>query len=133
SDLDELVDEAFSIAMVAYTADTRDPEREATYLRWAPEIAHKLHELRVMLREIRTDVAIFREENLPRMAELEELEATYDKITGGLTMFFEGEERTIPALQPFLLERDRDLRERAFRTGAGAYTEKRDTLAPLFD
>lgn len=151
SDLDELVDEAFSIAMVAYTADTRDAERETTYLRWASGIAPKLHELRVklgerllpfelalpdlrvMLREIRTDVSIFREENLPRMAELEELEATYDKITGGLTVQFEGEERTIPALQPFLLERDRDLRERAFRAGANAYLEKRSELATLFD
>src|SRR4051812_45564195 len=137
--------------MVAYTADTRDAEREAIYLRWASEIAPKLHEirvklgerllpfelalpdLRVMLREIRTDVAIFREENLPRMAELEELEASYDKITGGLTVFFEGEQRTIPALQPFLLEQDRDLRERAFRAGANAYIAKRDELAGLFD
>src|SRR5690349_19837803 len=137
--------------MVAYTADTRDTVREAAYLRWASEIAPKLHEVRVklgerllpfelelgdlavMLREIRTDVAIFREENLPRMAELEELEAAYDKITGGLTVMFDGEQKTIPALQPYLLDRDRDLRERAFRAGAGAYLEKRDELASLFD
>jgi oligoendopeptidase F len=151
SALDEVVDEAYALAMIAYTGDTRDPAREAAYLRWASEIAPKLHEVRVrlgerilpfeleladlavLLREIKTDVAIFREENLPRMAELEELEAAYDKITGGLTVMFEGEERTIPALQPFLLERDRDLRERAFLTGAGAYVAKRDELATLFD
>ena len=151
SSLDELVDEAYTQSMVAYTADTRDEAREAAYLRWASEIAPKLHEVRVklgerllpfelelgeltvMLREIRTDVAIFREENLPRMAELEELEAAYDKITGGLTVLFDGEEKTIPALQPYLLDRDRELRERAFRAGAGAYLEKREELASLFD
>jgi oligoendopeptidase F len=151
SSLDELVDEAYTQSMVAYTADTRDEAREAAYLRWASEIAPKLHEVRVklgerllpfelelgelavMLREIRTDVAIFREENLPRMAELEELEAAYDKVTGGLTVLFDGEQKTIPALQPYLLDRDRELRERAFRAGAGAYLEKREELASLFD
>ena len=151
SALDEVVDEAYTVSMVAYTADTRDANREAAYLRWASEIAPKLHEVRVklgerllpfelelgdltvMLREIRTDVAIFREENLPRMAELEELEAAYDKIVGGLTVMFDGEEKTIPALQPYLLDRDRDMRERAFRASAGAYLSKRDELATLFD
>jgi oligoendopeptidase F len=151
SALDSVVEEAYGIAMVDYTADTRDPRREAAYLRWAAEIAPKLHEvhvrlgrrllpldaelpdLAVLLRETRTDVAIFREENLPRMAELEEMEAAYDKITGGLTVMWDGEEKTIPALQPYLLEQDRGTRERAFRAGAGAYLAHRDELASLFD
>jgi oligoendopeptidase F len=137
--------------MIAYTADTRDPQREAAYLRWATEIAPPLHEvhvrlgrrllpleaevpdLAILLRETRTDVAIFREKNLPRMAQLEEMEAAYDKITGGLTVVWDGEVKTIPALQPYLLERDRSVRERAFRMGAGAYLAHRDDIATLFD
>lgn len=151
SALDALVEEAYSTAMIAYTADTRDPRREAAYLKWATEIAPKLHEihvrlgrrllpldrelpdLEVLIRETRTDVEIFREENLPRMAQLEEMEAAYDKITGGLTVEWDGETKTIPELQPFLLERDRAVRERAFRAGAGAYLARRDELASLFD
>jgi oligoendopeptidase F len=151
SALDSVVEEAYGIAMIDYTADTRDPRREAAYLRWAAEIAPKLHEvhvrlgrrllpleaelpdLAVLLRETRTDVAIFREENLPRMAELEEMEAAYDKITGGLTVLWDGEEKTIPALQPYLLEQNRAVRERAFRAAAGAYLAHRDDLANLFD
>jgi oligoendopeptidase F len=151
SALDSVVEEAYGVAMIDYTADTRDPRREAAYLRWATEIAPKLHEmhvrlgqrllpleqelpdLAVLLRETRTDIAIFREENLPRMAELEEMEAAYDKITGGLTVMWDGEEKTIPALQPYLLDQDRALRERAFRVGAGAYLARRDELAGLFD
>jgi oligoendopeptidase F len=151
SALDSVIEEAYGLAMIAYTADTREAKSEAAYLRWATEIAPKLHEihvrlgrrllplepglpdLRVMLRETRTDVEIFREENLPRMAELEEMEAAYDKVTGGLTVMWDGEEKTIPALQPYLLEQDRSVRERAFRTGAGAYIGRRDELASLFD
>lgn len=151
SALDSVVEEAYGLAMIAYTADTSSVQREAAYLRWATEIAPKLHEvhvrlgrrllpletelpdLAVLLRETRTDVAIFREANLPRMAALEEMEAAYDKITGGLTVVWDGEVKTIPALQPYLLERDRSVRERAFRVGAAAYLEHRDELATLFD
>lgn len=151
SALDSVVEEAYGLAMIAYTADTSLKEREAAYLRWATEIAPKLHEvhvrlgrrllpleaelpdLAVLLRETRTDVAIFREENLPRMAALEEMEAAYDKITGGLTVLWDGEVKTIPALQPYLLDQDRAVRERAFRLGAAAYLEHRDELATLFD
>jgi oligoendopeptidase F len=151
SALDSVVEEAYGLAMIAYTADTGSQQREADYLRWATEIAPKLHELHVrlgrrllpleedlpdlavLLRETRTDVAIFREENLSRMAALEEMEAAYDKITGGLTVVWDGEVKTIPALQPYLLEQDRSVRERAFRMGAGAYLEHRDELAALFD
>ena len=151
SRLDALVDEAYSLAMIAYTANTQDPEREAVYLRWASVIAPRLHEARVALgrrllaigdalpelallvREIRTDVDIFREANLARMAELEEMEAGYDRVTGGLTVEWDGETKTIPALQPYLLEQDRAVRERAFRLGAEAYLEKHEELAALFD
>ena len=151
SALDDVVDEAYALAMVAYTADTRDSERETAYLRWASDLAPKLHEVRVKLgerlipfetelpdmkllvRELRTDVELFREANLPRMSELEEMEATYDKITGGLTVDWDGERKTIPALGPYLLEQDRAVRERAFRAAAGAYLDQHGTLAELFD
>jgi oligoendopeptidase F len=150
SSLDEVVDEAYVLAMIDYTADTGDAEREVTYRRWATEILPLLHEIRVrlgqrllefadhlpdlaiFLRELETDVEIFRAENVPRMAALEEMEATYDKITGGLTVDWDGEPKTIPELQPYLLDHDRRVRERAFRLGSAAYLEKRDEIANLF-
>jgi oligoendopeptidase F len=150
SALDEAVDEQFSLAMIAYTADTRDADREATYKIWATEILPPLHEVRVALarrvidfadvlpelelfiRELRTDVQIFRPENLPRMAALEDMEANYDKISGGLTVDWEGEQKTVPELQPFMLDRNRPTREKAFRLGANAYLEKKDEISSLF-
>jgi oligoendopeptidase F len=150
SALDEAVDEQFSLAMIAYTADTRDADREAAYKTWAMEILPPLHEVRVNLarrvidfaealpdlhlfiRELRTDVEIFRAANLPRMAALEDMEANYDKISGGLTVDWNGERKTVPELQPFLLDRDRPTREKAFRLGANAYLEKKDEISALF-
>jgi len=151
SQLSAVVDEAGTLAMIAYTCDTADPAKEAANLRWSTEIFPKVGEqnvrlaemlvasgwsrddMQVVLREFRTDIEIFREENVPLMAEVEEHVATYQKITGGLGAEWEGTRVTIPQLQPYLKERDRVVRERAFRLGANAYLAHRDELSALFD
>lgn len=151
SRLEEVIEEAGTVAMIAYTSDTADPAKEAANLRWSSEIfpqameqqvrlARKLvasgftrEDLETVLRGFRTDIEIFREENVPLFSALEELTTAYQKVTGGLTVDWDGETKTIPQLQPFLKERDRSVRERAFRLGAQAYLERRDELAGLFD
>lgn len=151
SALDAMLGEAGSLAMIAYTANTADEAAEAAHLRFAMEIYPKVDEqqvrlarkllalgytepgLETTLKKFRTDDAIFRQENVPRFARLEELEAGYDKVVGGLTVEWEGERKTIPQLQPFMQSRDRDERERAFRLGAQAYLDKRDELEDIFD
>ena len=151
SRLEELVGEAGTLAMTAYTGNTADPALEAAYLRFSTEIFPQMDEQQVrlarrllelgwtrpdmeeLLKQFRTDARIFREENVPLFAELEALGAAYQKVTGGLTVEWDGERRTIPQLQPHLQSTDRAERERAFRLGAGAYLEKRDELAGLFD
>jgi oligoendopeptidase F len=150
STLEELVGEAGTLAMTAYTGDTADPAKEADYLRFSTEIFPQMDEqqvrlarrlldlgytrpdLETLLREFRTDAAIFREANVPLFSELEELSANYQKITGGLSVQWDGERKTIPQLQPYLKVQDRAVRERAFRLGAEAYLAKRSELAALF-
>lgn len=151
SRLDALVGEAGTLAMIDYTGNTADAEKEARYLRWSTEIFPKLEEqgvrlakrlldlgwtrpdLETTIRRFRTDAEIFREANVPLFSELEELSAAYQKIVGGLSAEWEGERKTIPQLQPYLKSPDRAVRERAFRLGSAAYLEKRDELAALFD
>ena len=48
-------------------------------------------------------------------------------------MDWDGDKKTVPELQPYLLDRDRAIRERAFRLAANAYLEKKDEIASLFD
>jgi oligoendopeptidase F len=151
SRLEELVSEAGTLAMTAYTGDTADPAKEAAYLRFSAEIFPQMDEqqvrlarrllelgytrpdLETLLAEFRTDAEIFREANVPLFSELEELSAGYQKITGGLSADWDGERKTIPQLQPYLKSQDRAVRERAFRLGAAAYLERRPELAALFD
>jgi oligoendopeptidase F len=151
SRLDTLVGEAGTLAMIAYTGNTADAAAEQAYLRFSMDIFPKLEEQQVRLarrlldlgwtrddldttlRRFRTDIEIFREANVPRFSQIEELSAAYQKITGGLSVEWDGEPKTIPQLQPYLKAADRAVRERAFRMGAQAYLARRDELADIFD
>ena len=151
STLEELLTEAASRAMIAYTLDTADKEKEAAHLRFSTEIMPKADErsvtlarrlidsglerpdLAVTLQRFRTASEIFREENVAIFSELEELGARYQRITGSMSVRWEGEELPLPRLQPFLKSPDRVVRERAFRALAGPYVRERDAMASLFD
>jgi oligoendopeptidase F len=151
STLEELLTEAASLAMIAYTCDTADAEKEAAHLRFSTEIMPKMEErsvalarrlvesgferpdIRTMLERFRTAIRIFREENVPIFAELEELGAKYQRITGTMTVRWEGEERPVPQLQPFLKSPDRAVREQAFRAINEPYLAKQSEMADLFD
>jgi oligoendopeptidase F len=151
STLEELVTEAAALAMIAYTIDTSHPEKEADHLRFSTEILPKMEEqsvklarrlvesgystpeLGTTLARFRTAIEIFREANVPIFADLEELSARYQRITGSMTALWEGVERPLPQLQPFLKSNDRAVRERAFRAGTQPYMDQRDALAGLFD
>lgn len=151
SRLEELITEAAAVAMIAYTIDTSDAEKEADHLRFSTEImpqleersvalakrlvasGHAPDELATTLQRFRTGIEIFREANVPLFAELEELNAKYQRITGSMTAPWDGEERPLPQLQPFLKSPDRSVRERAFRASTQPYIDRRGDLAALFD
>ena len=151
SRLEELLTEAASLAMIAYTSDTGDPEKEAAHLRFSTEILPNAEEqsvrlarrlvalgvvpagLETTIARFRASIEIFREANVPIFSELEELSARYQRITGGMLAEWEGEARPLPMLAPYLQEQDRSVRERAYRAIVGPYLELRATLAGLFD
>jgi oligoendopeptidase F len=151
SQLEELVNEAGSRALIAYTANTADAAAEARYLRFVTEIQPNVDarqtglaqlllatgiddaDISLVLREFRTTVALFREANVQRFAQIEELSAGYQKLAGGLSVEIDGQTLTIPQLQPLMEADDRGARERAFRAGAEAYLSKRTEIAGLFD
>jgi oligoendopeptidase F len=151
SRLEELVTEAAARAMIAYTIDTGNRGKEADHLRFSTEIMPRMEErsvelarklldsgysapeMETTLARFRTQIEIFREENVPLFAELEEHGARYQRITGSMTAEWEGVERPLPQLQPFLKSPDRSVRERAFRAASRPYVEQRPQLAALFD
>jgi oligoendopeptidase F len=151
SRLEALVSEAASLAMITYTCDTGDPAKEAAHLRFSTEIvpqaekqsvrlARRLVELGLVPEGLETTVQrfkaaidIFREANVALFSELEELSSRYQRITGGMTAPWDGEERPLPMLTPYLQDRDRQIRERAFRGMVNPYIAQRGGLDDLFD
>ena len=150
SRLEELLGEAASLAMIAYTCDTTDPDKEAAYLRFSSEVipraeeqgvhlARRLVELGIVpdglettIARFRASIDIFRQSNVPLFAELEELGARYHRITGAMVARWEGELLPLPRLTPFLQSVDRDERERAYRATVEPYVVERGALAELF-
>lgn len=149
--LEGLLSEAASLAMIAYTCDTGDAAKEAAHLRFSTEIVPKAEEQSVRLARrlvefglvpegmettvarFKTSIDIYREANVPIFAELEELCARYHRMTGGMMAEWEGEERPLPLLAPYLQATERGVRERAFRAIVAPYVAQRGALAELFD
>ena len=151
SSLEDMVQEAGQLALIAYTTDTTDEERERVYLRWVSEVEPQLSdhrvrlarrlvesgwsdpELETVLRRMRNQIGLFRDENLPLEAELSRLEAGYQKITGSMSVEWDGETLTVPQAQARLGDADRGVRERAYLLYLQPYIDARDELAGVFD
>ena len=129
-----LVDELntwYSIATTVNTADSGLQERYTAFLDHirpqAADAEQRLKEILLAselepsgfekpLRKLRTDAALYREANVPLLADLRKLDLEYDGIAGARTVTWEGEEVPLSRVRPALLDPDRDRRERAYRT-----------------
>jgi oligoendopeptidase F len=151
SRFESLLAEASALANFAYSCNTADPEREEARLRFGAEIEPRAEEQRVRLQKrlvalgyvtpalettvqrFRNQVELFNEANVPLVAQLAKLSTEWAKVIGAMTVDWDGEEKTPPQMQPFMEEKDRAVRERAFRLMYRPYIEQRDALAGLFD
>ncbi len=143
--------EARLLAEVAAASDTADPAKDAAHRRLSGEIGPRHHQqvvrlsrklieagytrpdLEMAVKRFRTDQEIFREENIPIEEELHALNGRFGKLTGGMTVEWEGREIPVPQLGPFLLHPDRSVRERAWRLQFQPYMQHRDEIADIFD
>jgi len=150
SHLASLISELYERLYVAVTVDTTDEEAEKRYNHFlehifppAQEVQNQLNrklldsgyetaELAVPLRNIRADVAIFREENLPLMTEAQKLGTEYDKIIGAQTVEWDGEEKTLSQMRPIFQETDREKRETAWNLIHERQSQDRAALNDLW-
>ena len=140
---------------VAMTCQTDDPDREAAYLSFIRDIEPKLKPLqnevrnryldspfrdqlpadryRVFNRALENRRALYREANIARETRLAELEQQYQKTIGAMTVTFQGQERTLAQMAPFLEETDRSLRQSSWELAASRRLKDKDALDDLFD
>lgn len=87
----------------------------------------------MFVRNVRSEVGLFREENVPLMTEELKLNQEYNKIAGAEEAEFRGKMYTLPQLRPFLEETDRETRKGAWRARWGAKLKDAGALDDLYD
>jgi oligoendopeptidase F len=89
------------------------------------EIAHKM---------MQTEAEIFREENLPLLADEQKLSNEYDRIMGATTVIWEGEEKTF--WQMWMIsayETERNVRERAWKMLEERLYQNRESINEIWE
>jgi len=150
SRLSRVVSEIGARLYVALTRDTTDQAAEQRYFTFVEVIQpaaaaaeQTLKErllasglqpagLEVGLRNLRAEAALFRQENLPLLAEENKLVAQHDKLIGAQTVTWEGVEIALPQLRPVLAGPDRAQRERAWTLMHQRQLASRDQLNALW-
>ncbi len=148
--LDDLVGEYGSRLHVATTQNTADEEAERLLRAYVEQIAPEANaaEQRLMekllasglepegfaipLRNVRAEVELFRTENLPLFIEEEKIRIQYNKVIGAQVVTWDGEEKTLRQMEVYLLDDDRDVRERAWKAVSQRQLADRDVLNDLW-
>jgi oligoendopeptidase F len=150
SQLSDLVEEYGSRAYVATSRDTTDAEANHLYKVYVEQIEPqeraaaqrlKLKLLKsgfvpegfeVALRNLRAEVDLFREVNLPLLTEEEKLRLEYFQIIGAQMVSWDGGEKTISQMQLLQQDADRSVRERAWRAISQRRLKDRSALNDLW-
>lgn len=154
SELDAVVREENSRLYIAMTTDTGNKEAAEAYSRFVetvePELApvedklnrrlvgHPLvdrleEEFGVWLKGIRTEIELYRDENVPLETEIALETQRYQQLTGSQSVVFDGERKTLLQMGALQEEADRNLRERAWKAVAERRLQDRDALDAHYD
>lgn len=147
--------EAGSIRYVRMTCDTIDPEVEKAYMEFLETVEEPSKPLSFALlkkfndcpfrkdlpekdfflfnRSVRNELELYREENIPLETELQKLSQQYQKLSGSLTVQYEGKEQTLQQMGRYLELADRAKREEAWRLTAERRLKEKGAFEDLFD
>jgi oligoendopeptidase F len=154
STLAEHISEAGTLLSIAMTCDTEDPGKRQAYLDFIENVQPKLSEFAdafnrrlaghpsvdelpsrydLMIKCIRTDIDIFREENIPLQIEEAKLETEHSTITGAMMVEYDGEEKTLPQMAVYFENTDRSIRESAWRGVVSRMQQDTERLSEIYD
>jgi len=155
SELDAAASEAGSVLHINMTCHTDDLATRAAYMAFIENVQPRLRETGfeldkkivnspfvleldqtrygVLLRDTKTAVELFRQENVAIETEITKLETRYSEVCGVMTVQFRGEEKTMPQMGRYQEETDRAVREEAWRAVAARRLQDRAVLDDIFD
>ncbi len=154
SELEAVLSEDVSWRQIRMTCDTENKKLEEAFTFFMMEIqpralayADKLNRKLVenpfvkeldqekyftLLRTVRKNIELFREENIKLLAELNVMQQQFGMISGKMTVEVNGKEYTLQQAAKFLEKEDRDLRESVYRKINERRLKDKDTLDHLF-
>lgn len=155
SELEAFVSEDLAWRYVKMTCDTTNKDLEQAYLFFVTEIEPQISPLSdqlnkklvankfinelnhdkyfIYLRGIKKEIEIFREENVPLMAEIATESQKYGSIVSSMSVEIDGKELTLQQAANFLKNPDRSIRENAFVKINEVRSKYNAELDELFD
>lgn len=154
SQLSEIISEARAKAYINMTSQTDNQEYQKAWRDFVENIQPKLSEYNdiinkkiinndfvhnlperydVMIKGIKSDIKIFREENIPLQTRLSLLGTKYNEIRGKQTVFFEGEEKTLPMMAIYQESTNRKIRESAWRATTSRILQDEEEISIIFE
>jgi len=154
SEVSAALAESSSLTYIAMTCQTDDEAKEKAYLHivevvdpWlkprqfalmqklaqSPFFAQLPAFYDVYRRSVETQVKIYREENVARETQVARLSQQYQKISGAMTVQFDGQEQTLARMARIQEEPDRPRRETAWKTVTERRLQDAGKLEEIFD
>jgi oligoendopeptidase F len=154
SELCEAIGEARAVLYIKMTCRTDDPQRAKAYRDFVENVSpvikpladrldRKIVELAdkyklndpyydIFLRDIRSDLELFREENIALQTQDSLLSQEYQSQTGKMTVSFKGEEYPIASMAKFLEETHRPTRQQAWQAIQEKYLGQKPEIEDIF-
>jgi oligoendopeptidase F len=150
SELRKLVDERYARLSLAAELNTADAEAEQAFHQFLEEVyppiqsadqvlKEKLLEsglvpagMELILKKMRTEADLFREENLPLMTRESKLSTEYNKISGAQSIVWEGEELTLVQVKTAQMTPDRKKRQQLWELMTQRQLEDRKAINDLW-
>ncbi|MFZ1312367.1 MAG: M3 family oligoendopeptidase [Chitinophagaceae bacterium] len=154
SEVEAIISEDACWRQIKMTCDTENKELEESFTFFMMEIqpkiqpyADKLNKKLVScpftkeldkqkyftyLRNVKKNIDLFREENIPINAELNVMQQQFGVISGKMTVEVKGQEYTLQQAAKFLEDEDRSLREEVYRKISNRRLQDKKPLSDLF-
>ena len=154
SSLSEVISEARAKLYIDMTCHTNDEEIQKSWMQFVENVQPKLSEYSdilnrrlvehqaldelperfgILVKGIKTDIAIFREENIPLSTQATKLVTEYNEICGAQMVEFDGEQKTFAQMAIYFENTDRKIREDAWKAVSERRFEDNERVSEIYD
>ena len=152
--LSEVISEARARLYIDMTCHTDDEEIQKSWMQFVENVQPKLSEYSdilnrrlveheslddlperfgILVKGIKTDIAIFREENIPLSTRVTKLVTEYNEICGAQMVEFDGELKTFAQMAIYFENTDRKIREDAWKAVSERRFEDNERVSEIYD